>query len=127
LGQFPRVLPRVAGVVAFSKQIWANNAISMISWSDIIICFRLSGAWGSTTSEAKLNHIPTSSANGTCLVSSVVERWTLKPDGGNPVCYIWHPTKNPQLSFFSFHYLSAPVIDLLFICESMGLKIETPH
>jgi hypothetical protein len=28
---------------------------------------------------------------------------------------------------FSFHYLSAPVFGLLFICESMGMMIETPH
>jgi hypothetical protein len=52
----------------------------------------------------KLNRVAISSVSGTCLVSSVVERWTFKlkvpgsnPDGGNSVCYIWRPTKKPQL------------------------------
>jgi hypothetical protein len=44
----------------------------------------------------ELNHVPTSSASGTCLFCSVVERWTLKlevpgsnPDGGSSVCYTY--------------------------------------
>jgi hypothetical protein len=34
-------------------------------------------------------------------------------------------TKKTQLWYFSFHYLSATVFDLLFNCEFMGLMIKT--
>jgi hypothetical protein len=57
----------------------------------------------------KLNHIPISSTSGTCLISSVVECWTLKlepevPDEGTSLLYIvigaQQTTHNNSLSPF---------------------------
>jgi hypothetical protein len=98
-------------VLGWTRNIWKNSRYMKQSWN----CRCMTQSYGTAdlrswnsrcikqtgnsrfrfygTADAsvmKLNHIPTSSASGTCLFSSVIERWTLKlkvpgsnPDSGN--------------------------------------------